>query len=47
MGVFVESGSGISFQQSTNRNTKLRDIYDMREAWVQELRNKFKVKAVL
>ena len=27
-------------------NTKLRGIYDTREAWVQELRNKFKVKAV-
>ena len=46
MEVFVDSSSGISFQQSTNPNTKLRGIYDMREAWVQELRNKFKVKAV-
>ena len=46
MEVFVDNSSGISFQQSTNPNTKLRGIYDMREAWVQELRNKFKVKAV-
>ena len=44
--IFVDNSSGISFQQSTNTNTKLRGIYDMREAWVQELRNKFKVKAV-
>ena len=46
MEVFVDNSSGISFQQSTNPNTKLRGIHDMREAWVQELRNKFKVKAV-
>jgi hypothetical protein len=46
MEIFVDNSSGISFQQSTNPNTKLRGIYDMREAWVQELRNKFKVKAV-
>ena len=46
MEVFGDNSSGISFQQSTNPNTKLRDIYDMREAWVRELRNKFKVKAV-
>ena len=36
MEVFVDNRSGISFQQSTNPNTKLRGIYDMREAWGQE-----------
>ena len=34
----VDSAAGISFQQSTNLNTRLQGIYDdLRESWVKEL----------
>ena len=37
MGIFVDNAAGVSFQKSTNPNSKLKGIFDMREEWVTEL----------
>lgn len=46
MEIHVDNASGVSFQKSTNPNSKLKGIFDMREEWVNELRDRKKVKAV-
>ena len=44
--IFVDNAAGVSFQHSTNPQTKLKGIFDMRQSWVMELRDKQKVKAM-
>ena len=34
MEIHVDNASGVSFQKSTNSNSKLKGILDMREEWV-------------
>ena len=46
MEIHVDNASGVSFQKSTNPNSKLKGIFDMREEWVNELRDRKKVTAV-
>ena len=46
MEVLVDNAAGISFQQSTNMNTRLKGIFDLRLEWCRELRDKRQVKAV-
>ena len=46
MEILVDNAAGVSFQKSTNPNSKLKGIFDMREEWVNELRDKKKVTAV-
>ncbi len=38
--IHVDNASGVSFQKSTNPNSKLNGIFDMREEWVNELRDR-------
>ena len=43
----MDNAAGVSFQNGTNPNsTKLKGIFDLREQWVKELRDKRRVKAV-
>ena len=46
--IFVDNtaGVGVSFQNGTNPNSKLKGIFDLREQWAKELRDKRGVKAV-
>ena len=44
--IFVDNAAGVSFQNGTNPNSKLKGIFDLREQWVKELRDKQRVKAV-
>ena len=44
--IFVDNAAGVSFQNGTNPNSKLKGIFDLREQWVKELRDKRRVKAV-
>ena len=44
--IFVDNAAGVSFQHSTNPQTKLKGIFDKRHSWVMELRDKQKVKAM-
>ena len=46
MEILVDNAAGVSFQKSTNPNSKFKGIFDMREEWVNELRDKKKVTAV-
>ena len=43
---YVDNAAGVSFQNGTNPNSKLKRIFDLREQWVKELRDKRRVKAV-
>jgi hypothetical protein len=42
----VDNAAGISFQHSTCPSTKLKGIYNLREAWVGELKNTKQIKAI-
>ena len=42
----VDNAAGISSQQSTCVNTRLKGIYDLREGWVQELKDKKTIEAI-
>ena len=44
--IFVDNAAGVSFQNGTNPNSKLKGVFDLREQWVKELRDKRRVKAV-
>ena len=44
--IFVDNAAGVSFQHGTNPNSQLKGIFDLREQWVKELRDKRRVKAV-
>ena len=46
MGILVDNAAGVSFQKLANPNSKLIGIIDMREEWVNELRDKKKVASV-
>ena len=35
----VDNAAAISFQQATKTNTKLKGVYNLRDKWVQELRD--------
>ena len=37
--LYVDNAAGVSFQQSTNPDTKLKGTFDLRAAWVKELRD--------
>ena len=36
----MDNAAGVSFQNGTNPNSKLKGIFDLREQWVKELRDK-------
>ena len=38
--MFVDNAAGVSFQHGTNPNSQLKGIFDLREQWVKELRDK-------
>ena len=40
MEIHVDNASRVSFRKSTNPNSKLKGIFDMREEWVNELRDR-------
>ena len=42
----VDNAAGVSFQNSTNMDTRLKGIFDLREEWVVELRDMAVIKAV-
>ena len=42
--IFVDNAAGVSFQNGTNPNSKLKGIFDLREQWVKELRDKRRVR---
>ena len=42
----VDNAAGVSFQQSTNLDSRLKGIFDLRLEWVCELRDKSLVRAV-
>ena len=44
--VLVDNAASVSFQQSTNMNTRLKGIFDLRLEWCRELRDRSQVKAV-
>ena len=44
--VHVDNKAGISFQNSTNNATRLLGCFDLREKWVQELRDKSEIVTV-
>ena len=44
IGVQVDNNQAISFQRSTCLTSKMRGIIDMRWAWVQELRDRRKIR---
>ena len=44
--IYSDSTSAISFQGKMCPRTKMRGMHDLREAWIQELKEKRKVKAV-
>ena len=44
--IFVDNAAGVSFQHGTNPNSQLKGVFDLREQWVKELRDKRRVKAV-
>jgi len=46
MVLHVDNAAGESFQHSTCGTTKLKGIFNLREAWVQELKNEAQVNAV-
>ena len=46
MEILVDNKGAISFQQKTNSGSKMRGIFDLREQWVKELKNKAEIKAV-
>ena len=41
----VDNAAGISFQQSTTPNSRIKGAYDLRDNWVIELKDKGKIKA--
>ena len=41
----MDNAAGVSFQNGTNPNSKLKGVFDLREQWVKELRDKRRVKA--
>ena len=44
--ILEDNAATISFQRSTKTNTKIRGIYNLRWAWVKDLRNMAKIIAV-
>ena len=42
----VDNKAGISFQQDTCMNSRIRGVVDMREDWVSELRDRKQIMAV-
>ena len=42
----VDNAAAVTFQNKMNAGSKLRGIFDLREKWVQELKDKKLVKAV-
>lgn len=42
----VDNAAGVSFQNVTNPDTKLMGTYDLRDAWIKELRDMNVIKAV-
>ena len=44
--VYVDNAQSKSFQNATCINSKLRGVFDLRDVWVQELRDKGQVKTV-
>jgi hypothetical protein len=46
MVLHVDNAAGESFQHSTCGSTKLKGVFNLREAWVQELKNEGQVNAV-
>jgi hypothetical protein len=45
MSVMVDNAAGVSFQQGTTTNSRLKGIFDMRQKWVLEMRDKKLIKA--
>ena len=39
----VDNAAALSFQKATKANTKLKGVYNLREKWVQELRDDSKI----
>ena len=42
----MDNEAGKSFQNNTNPNSRLLGCFDLREKWVQELRDKKQVKVI-
>ena len=43
--IFVDNAAGVSFQHGTNPNSQLKGIFDLREQWVKQLRDKRRANA--
>ena len=46
MTIYVDNTQSKSFQNATCINSKLRGVFGLRDAWVQELREKGQVETV-
>ena len=46
MTIYVDNTQSKSFQHATCINSKLRGVFDLRDGWVQELRDKSQVETV-
>jgi hypothetical protein len=46
MTIYVDNTQSKSFQNATCINSKLRGVFDLRDAWIQELRDKGQVETV-
>ena len=46
MTIYVDNTQSKSFQNATCINSKLRGVFDLRDVWVQELRDKGQVETV-
>ena len=44
--MYVDNAAGISFQNRTNADSKLKGCFDLREAWVKELQDRNLVRTV-
>ena len=46
MQIGVDNNAGVSFQNATCVNTRLRGVFDFRNKWVREVRDQASVKAI-